>query len=113
MTDNKVPQRGNRSSGNVLEYTQMLLKGMTLQEVADNFNVSGSAIRKALKYAGLPTQSRSLLACLPEGCTPTDAAILRSANHKLAAENEDLKRKIRGLKSAAKYINAIMKELSA
>jgi hypothetical protein len=32
----------------------------------------------------------ALLAAIPEGCTPADAAMLREANHQLAAERDAL-----------------------
>ena len=97
MTEGKCPQRANRSRGTALEYTQMLLTGMTLSEIGTHFGVSCGSVRKALKAKGLPTQSRALLASIPEGCTPTDANVLRVANFALAKENAELKSKLRNI----------------
>lgn len=97
---NKCPSRANRSKGTVAQYTQMLLRGMTLDEIGDHFGVTHGAVRKALKAAGMPTQSRALLAAIPEGCTPTDAEVLRAANFALAQENHELKAKLRKVSSA-------------
>ena len=101
-TEQTVPQRGNRSTGDVTDYTIMLLKGHTLDEVGDHFGVSHGAVRKALKRRGLPTNARSLLAAIPTGCTPTDADVLRSANHALAQENAELKERLTRIKTALK-----------
>ena len=96
----KCPQRANRSKGSVAQYTQMLLRGMTLGEIGEHFGVTQGAIRKALKSAGMPTNSRKLLASIPEGCTPTDADVLRAANFALAQENHELKSKLRKVAAA-------------
>jgi hypothetical protein len=97
-----TPQRGNRSTGDVEQYTRMLLTGKTLDEVGDFFGVSHGAVRKALKRRGLPTNSRALLAAIPTGCTPTDAEVLRRANHALAEENAKLKERLTRIQSALK-----------
>jgi hypothetical protein len=97
-----TPQRGNRSTGDVEQYTRMLLTGKTLDEVGDFFGVSHGAVRKALKRRGLPTNSRALLAAIPTGCTPTDAEVLRRANHALAEENTKLKERLTRIQSALK-----------
>ena len=100
MRDKSCPQRANRSAGNVHEYTRMMLRGHTLEEVGQHFGVTYGAIRKALRRNGLPTNSRELLAAIPEGCTPTDAAVLRAANHALAQENHDLRSRLAQIEKA-------------
>ena len=108
MTDTKepakVPQRGNRTTGNVVEYTRMLLKGMTLDQIGDHFGVTHGAVRKALKRQGLPTNSRALLAAVPEGCTPSDTDVLRHANHALTQENAELKERLTRIRNALKEL---------
>ena len=99
-TAKTTPSRGNRSTGDVYKYTSLLIKGYTHQQIGDRFGVSGNAVCKALKAAGFPKTSRQVLALFPEGCTPTDAAVLRAANHSLAIENEHLKAKLRAIQSA-------------
>ena len=94
------PQRANRSAGNVADYTRLLLRGLTLEDVASQYKITAGAVRKALKAKGLPTNSRQLLAAIPEGCTPTDADVLRSANHQLAQENHELKQRLQAIKAA-------------
>ncbi len=98
--DTKCPQRGNRSGGNVIEYMRMMLAGNTLEQIGAEYGVTHGAVRKALQAAGLPTNSRKLLAAVPEGCTPTDAAVLRAANHALAQENHELKARLRAIRTA-------------
>jgi hypothetical protein len=98
--DTKCPQRGNRSVGNVIEYMRMMLAGNTLEQIGAEYGVTHGAVRKALQAAGLPTNSRKLLAAVPEGCTPTDAAVLRAANHALAQENHELKARLRAIRAA-------------
>jgi len=102
----KTPQRANRSTGTVTEYSKMILRGHTLEQIGDVFGVTHGAVRKALKAAGLPTNSRRLLASIPVGCTPTDAEILRRANHNLAAENSALRAKLQAIKTALKNIES-------
>jgi len=97
-----APQRGNRSTGDVEQYTRMLLTGKTLDEVGDFFGVSHGAVRKALKRRGLPTNSRALLAAIPTGSTPTDAEVLRRVNHALAEENAKLKERLTRIQTALK-----------
>ena len=97
---NKCPSRANRSKGSVTQYTQMLLRGKTLDEIGAHFGVTNGAVRKALKAAGMPTNSRLLLSAIPEGCTPTDAEVLRAANFALAQENHELKAKLRKVAGA-------------
>lgn len=107
MSRQKVPQRANRSTGSTDEYTRMLLRGMTLHEIGDHFGVTHGAVRKALQAAGLPTNSRRLLAAIPEGCTPSDAEVLRVANQRLAQENHELKAKLRAVKAAVDAVAAL------
>lgn len=97
---NKCPQRANRSHGTVTQYTQMLLRGMTLAEIGNHFGVTPGAVRNALNVAGQPTQSRALLSALPEGCTSTNAEVLRAANIALAQENYELNAKLRKVAAA-------------
>lgn len=99
------PQRGNRSTGDVTDYAQMVLRGHTLDQIGDHFGVTHGAVRKALQRAGLPTNSRALLASMPEGCTPTDAAVLRAANHALAEENAQLKNRLAKIKAAVNFVD--------
>lgn len=102
MKLSKQSNKGNRSSGTVHEYTQMMLKGMTLGQIGAHFNVTDGAIRKALKRNGMPTNPHKLLSAMPVGCTPTDAAVLRRANHALATENAGLKARLQKIESALK-----------
>jgi hypothetical protein len=99
------PQRGNRSTGDVNDYAGMVLRGHTLEQIGDHFGVTHGAVRKALKRAGLPTNSRALLAAMPEGCTPTDAAVLRAANQALAAEVAQLKSRLSKIKAAVNFVD--------
>ena len=55
--------------------------------VEDHRRVSREA---AAGYLALEKERDALLAAIPEGCTPADAAVLREANHQLAAECEAL-----------------------
>ena len=103
----KVPQRGNRTTGSANEYTRMLLKGMTLSQIGDHFGVTHGAVRKALKIRGLPTNSRALLAAIPTGCTPSDAHVLREANHALAQENTELKKRLVRFKKALEVLKDV------
>ena len=100
----KVSRRGNRGSGDVNQYTRSLLTGMTLSQVGSHYGISADAVRKALKSRGLPTNSRALLATIPEGCTPTDAEVLRRANFALAKECTELKARLNRIKTALKGI---------
>lgn len=102
-----VPARANRSNGTAAEYVQLMLRGHRLEDIGGAFGVSGSAVRKALKAASLPTNSRKLLACIPEGCTPTDADVLRAANHALAQENTELKAKLEAIKRSVALLKAL------
>ncbi len=45
---------------------------------------------KQSAYA-MEAERDALLAAIPEGCTPADAAMLREANHQLAAERDALR----------------------
>jgi len=96
----QCPQRGNRSTGTVGNYTRMLLAGHTLESIGQSYGVTHGAVRKALKAAGLPTNSRRMLAAIPEGCTPTDAAVLRVANQRLAQENHELRARLATIERA-------------
>lgn len=100
MQEKACPQRGNRSTGNVHEYTRMMLRGHTIEEVGQQFGVTGHAVRKALQRNGMPTNSRRLLSAIPERSTPTDAAVLRAANHALAQENHDLRSRLAQIEKA-------------
>ena len=42
------------------------------------------------RLAAVEAERDALLAAIPEGCTPADAAMLREANHQLAAERDAL-----------------------
>ena len=102
MTTPTCPQRGNRSAGTAREYLQMLLRGHTLQQIGDHYDITHGAVRKALKAKGMPTNSRLLLSAIPTGCTPTDAEVLRQANHALADENAALKARLQKMSDALK-----------
>lgn len=101
------PQRENRSAGSPVEYMQLMLSGQTLAQIGKQFGVTHGAVRKALKASGLPTNSRKLLAAMPEGCTPTDAAVLRAANHALAQENHELKARLRAIRAAVDGLSPV------
>jgi hypothetical protein len=58
------------------------------------------ALRSTTGRDSFKKMARELLApaapaIVPEGCTPADAAMLRAANHQLAAENDYLRRRLR------------------
>ena len=93
-----MSKTSNRSTGNVNDYVKLILAGNTLEKIGKQYGISGCAVGKALKSAGLPTNSRRLLQVIPEGCTPTDAEVLRAANHKLIEENHKLRSKFKALK---------------
>lgn len=97
----KCPQRANRSSGSPDSYLAMLKDGKTQREIAEQYGVTHRAIGKALQKLGMPTNSREVLASTPEGCTATDARILREANHRLAIENYELRLRLSKLEASA------------
>jgi len=102
----RCPQRGNRSAGNAQQYCAAMMRGYTLAEVGAMYGVTHGAVRKALMKAGMPTNSRKVLRAVPEGCTPTDADVLRAANHALAQENHELKTLLRKIRAAVDGIEA-------
>ncbi len=51
----------------------------------------GRAAAELRRLAAVEAERDALLAAIPEGCTPADAAMLREANHQLAAERDALR----------------------
>jgi len=100
----KDPQRANRSSGTATEYGQLILRGYTQQQIADQFGVTAGAVRKALIRHGMPTNPHKIMKLMPTGCTPTDAEVLRRANHALAEENSRLREALNRVSGALKSV---------
>lgn len=100
----KVPQRGNRSSGSVQEYGRLLLRGYTQQQIADQFGVTPAAVRTALKRHGMPSNPHKIMKLMPPGCTPTDAEVLRRANHALVEENGRLREALNRVRGAIQSV---------
>ena len=59
---------------------QRQVQEMALQALADD-----------TQHREVEAERDALLAAIPEGCTPADAATLRAANHQLAAERDALR----------------------
>lgn len=92
--------KSNRSTGTPADYLSLLLRGKKPEEIGDAFGITGSAVRKALAAAGLPTSAAKALGMLPEGCTPTDANVLRAANLRLSTEVFQLRGRLRAARKA-------------